>query len=182
MAWRMIVDTQSNTFLNNLKKLDEDVAKALDTKMKQAARVVRKEASSLLGKQSPPLSNWGKYSWIEQDRDQGRDLQWQTGAARRGLSIGGPRSKKSGVFISYGVSVEQRNAQGAIFELAGGSSQPYRGRRGGGSMLMRQNLRNRRGDGPYPRTLYPAYYAGMGEAREMIERVVAEAERRVNGG
>lgn len=182
MAWRMVVDTDSYQFLKNLQQLDQDVVKGLDKQMKKAARVVRNDASKRLGQASPPLSGWALYSWVEADRDNGRNLQWDTSAARRGFTVGGDRRRKSGVFISYGLTVEQRNAQGAIFELAGGSTKGYRGKRGGGSMLMRQNLRNKRGDGPYPRTLYPAYYSGMTEARRLIESVVEEAERRVNRG
>lgn len=182
MGWRMVVDTESHEFLKNLQQLDADVAKSLDKQMQKAARVVRSAASKRLSQMSPPLSGWALYSWIEQDRADGRNLQWNTSAARKGFALGGDRRKKSGVFISYGITVEQRNAQGAIFELAGGSNKGYRGSAGGGSMLMRQNLNNRRGQGPYPRTLYPAYYEGMGQAREMIERIVREAEARVNGG
>jgi hypothetical protein len=185
MAWRMIVDTDANTFLKNLQQLDADIAKGLDKQMKDAARQVRKVASRKVAEMSPPLSGWAISPWFEQDRgaSSSRSLRWNTTKARGGLAVGGARRKKSGVFISYGVNVEQRNAQGAILELAGGSSDGYRGaRNSGGSLLMRQNLRRKLGDGPYPRTLYPAYYEGMGDAREMIERVVAEAERRVNGG
>lgn len=182
MAWRMVVDTNTNEFLDNLQKLDQDIAKGLDKQMKKAARVVRNAASKRLGSMSPPLSGWALYSWVEADRGNGRNLQWDTSAARRGYTVGGDRRRKSGVFISYGVTVEQRNPQGAIFELAGLSTKPYRGAAEGGSKLMRQNLRNKRGSGPRPRVLYPAYYDGMEEARQLIERIVAEAERRVNDG
>ena len=183
MAWNMTIDTDAKSFLKNLQQLDFDVAKGVDQKMKAAARVVRKSASQRVGKMSPPLSGWALGSWVEQDRADGRNLQWNTSKARSGFAIGGARRKMSGVFISYGVNVEQRNAQGAILELMGGSSRGYRGARlNGGSVLMRQNMRRKNGDGPYPRTLYPAYYEGMGEAREMIERIVEEAERRANRG
>ena len=182
MAWRLTIDTDTQSFLKNLQQLDDEVVKGLDKQIKKGARVVRNAASRNLGRMSPPLSGWALYSWIEADRSDGRDLQWNTSAARRGYAVGGDRRRKSGVFISYGVTVEQRNAQGAIFELAGLSDKPYRGSRRGGSMLMRANINKKRGSGPRPRVLYPAYYEGMTEARRLIQSVVEEAERRVNRG
>lgn len=186
MGWSAVIDTDVDNFVNLLNKMDKDIAKAVDKSIKQGASDIRKSATKRLANASPPLSGWAAYSWIEQDRQDGRNLQWGLGAEKggqRGYRVSSSKaSRMSGLYVSYGVRVEQTSAQAAIFELMGGSDMGYRGARLGGSETMRQNVRTKRGDGPYPRILYPAYYDGIGKARSFIESAVAEAERKVNRG
>lgn len=186
MGWTYLIDTDADTFVNVLNKLDETIAKGVDKSIRQGASAIRKSATKRLAADSPPLSGWAAYSWIEQDRSEGRNLQWGLGAERGGMrgysAESGKRSRRSGVYVSYGVQVVQKSAQGAIYELMGGSSKGYRGTRLGGSQTMRANVNNKRGAGPYPRILYPAYYDGITDARNMIEAIVAEAERKASRG
>lgn len=186
MGWKALIDTDADNFVNVLNKLDADIAKGVNKSIKQGAGDIRKSATKRLAADSPPLSGWAAYSWIEQDRADGRNLQWGLGAEKggmRGYSVEtGKPSRRSGVYVSYGVQVVQKSAQAAIYELMGGSDKGYRGKRLGGSTTMRANARKKRGDGPYPRILYPAYYDGITKARDLIESIVAEAERKASRG
>ena len=186
MSFKYLIDTDADNFVNVLNRLDATISKGVNKAIRQGASEIRKSATKRAAAASPPLSGWAAYSWIEQDRAEGRNLQWGLGAEKggmRGYTVeSGRPSRNSGIYVSYGVQVVQKSAQGAIFELMGGSSKGYRGTRLGGSQTMRANVNRKRGAGPYPRILYPAYYDGISDARNMIEAIVAEAERKASRG
>lgn len=186
MSFKYLIDTDADNFVNVLNRLDETISKGVNKVIRQGASEIRRSATKRAAAASPPLSGWAAYSWIEQDRAEGRNLQWGLGAEKggmRGYTVeSGRPSRNSGIYVSYGVQVVQKSAQGAIFEKMGGSKKGYRGTRLGGSQTMRANVNRKQGAGPFPRILYPAYYDGISHARNMIEAIVAEAERKASRG
>lgn len=168
MAWTINVATPDLAkFINRLEKFDGDVSKQLKQRIRKASGSVAQEARQ---RQELPLSNW-RYRWIEQDRRNGRDLRYNLAAARKGIKVKTNRHRKSGVTVAFGIDVVQQNAAGAIFELAGSQDQS--------GHQFNKNLNRIYKDGPYPRTLYPAYYAVMPDVRKEIERAIRDAERQV---
>jgi hypothetical protein len=169
MAWTMNVATPGiGAFINRLEKFDGDVSKELKQKMRKAAGLIAKSARA---RQKVPLSHWARYSWIEQDRSNGRNLQYNIAAARQGIRVNANRYRASGVTVAFGMTVVQRNPAGAIFELAG--SENRSGHR------FNRTLNRMLNDGPYPRSLFPAYYDEMPTTVKQIQTAIREAERKV---
>ena len=81
----------------------------------------------------------------------------------------------SGVTTAFGYSVVSSTPSGNIFEVVG-SGRRTRGRRG---RAFASSLNRQHGAGPLPRTLFPAYYEGIDDARRMIEAAIRDAERKV---
>jgi hypothetical protein len=168
MAWKINVATPDiAAFINRLEKFDGDVSKELKQKMRKAAGLV---AGSARSRQELPLSHW-RYRWIEQDRASGRDLRYNVAQARRGIKVKTNRHRKSGVTIGFGMDVVQTDAAGAIYELAGSKNDS--GHR------FNTILNRTQGAGPYPRTLFAAYYDQMPSALQQMEAAVRAAEARV---
>jgi hypothetical protein len=169
MAWTINVATPDlAAFINRLEKFDGDVSKELKQRLRKASGLVAKNARS---RQEVPLSNWGRYRWIEQDRAEGRNLRYQIALARKKIKVETYRGRSSGVTTAFGMKVVQRDAAGAIFELAG--SQNRSGHR------FNSSLNRVLGNGPFPRSLFPAYYAVMPQTQADIEKAIRNAERRV---
>jgi hypothetical protein len=169
MAWTINVATPDLAkFINRLEKFDGDVSKELKQKMRKASGLVAQNARE---RQEVPLSHWGRFRWIEQDRPSGRNLRYDIAAARKGIRVNTNRYRASGVTTAFGMSVVQKDAAGAIFELAG--SQNRSGHR------FNSTLNRVLGSGPYPRSLFPAYYAVMPTVQEQIEKAIRDAERKV---
>jgi hypothetical protein len=169
MAWTINVATPDlAAFINRLEKFDGDVSKELKQRMRKASGLVAKDARS---RQEVPLSQWGAYRWIEQDRQSGRNLRYDLAAARRGIRVNTNRYRASGVTTAFGMSVVQRDAAGAIFELAGSKNKS--GHR------FNNTLNRVLGSGPYPRSLFPAYYAVMPAVQDEIQSAIRDAERKV---
>jgi hypothetical protein len=169
MAWTMKVSTPDlAAFINRLEKFDGSVSKELKQKMRKASGLVAQNARE---RQQVPLSNWGRYGWVEQDRANGRNLGYNQAAARRGLRVSTNRYRASGVTTAFGMSVVQRDPAGAIFELAGSANRS--GHR------FNSALNRVLGKGPYPRSLFPAYYAVMPTVQQQIEAAIRDAERKV---
>jgi hypothetical protein len=168
MAWVMNVATPDlAAFINRLEKFDGDVSKQLKQRMRKASGLV---ANNARGRQELPLSNW-RYRWIEQDRQAGRDLRYNVAAARRGIRVKTQRHRKSGVTTAFGMDVVQGDAAGAIYELAG--SRNKSGHR------FNRNINNAAKPGPYPRSLFAAYYAVMPTVQQEIESAIRDAQAKV---
>jgi len=177
-AWHVEVNNDLKEFLTRLNAFDADVAKILKRDMKRGANLVTKDARSRVRSAGTPLSNWAK-SWVEQDRSNGRDLAWNTGRAAAGIKTVPFTNSRARAVVKFGFAVVQRDAAGSIYETAGGSDKPYKGTRGGGSKKMRANINKSSGSGPYPRTLFPAYYAQMPQVQRDIEAAIKAAQKAV---
>lgn len=164
----------SAEFINRLEKFDPDVSKALKKEIRQASGDIVKASRSIWDSYGLPLHNWG-YGW---NTSTGRDLVFHGSAAKGGVKARQYRARKAGVTVAYGYQVVQTNAAAAIFELAGSDNDESKDTRGG-SNTFNQNLLNKYPNAPFPRVLYPSYYAGIGPARKRIEAAVQEAARKV---
>jgi hypothetical protein len=168
-------------FVNRLEKFDKDVSKELKAGMRKGVGYVVKEAQRRVP--PTPLRNWA-VSWIEQDRANGRYLMYDQAAARRGIKAAAFRARKRGSTVGFGYQAVQKDPAASIFELAGsrnpgGGPQSFKAAARGGSPTFNRNVLNKFGSGPYPRVLYPAYYAGISSARDEIDKALQEARRRV---
>lgn len=170
------------TFINRLEKFDKEVSKELKKGMREGSKHVIKEAKRRLDAvKNPPLSNWG-YSWVEQDRAAGRNLIYNKADAKRGLKVGTFRARKKGRTVGFGFQAIQKNPAASIFEMAGSDNpngSPRSRKTGRGSYTFNQNINRDFKRGPIPRILYPAYYAGMPEARKDIDAALQKARKRV---
>lgn len=131
------------------------------------------------------LSNWGAWSSASQVRRTGsgtvvvqrgggiggRDLAFNATSVKAGYRPKVGRKFRKGQLLSTRVVVEQASPAGAIYELAGSTTVDWGAI--GGSKTFKANLNDKRGSGPWPRILNPAYYAAGGEAADRIEAVVA---------
>lgn len=163
-------------FINRLEKFDKEVSKELKAGMRKGVGYVVKEARRRVP--PTPISNWA-VSWIEQDRVAGRYLMYDQGAARSSIKAAAFRARRRGSTVGFGYQAIQKDPAASIFELAG-SKNPARSKATrAGSWTFNPNILNRFQDGPYPRVLYPAYYAGIGDAREEIDKALQQARRRV---
>jgi hypothetical protein len=153
-----------------LEKFDSEVGKILKKEMRAGANEVAKAARKRIPNSG--LSNWGMWTSEENGRDLGFIGSW----VKRGIVVETKRSRNRGSTVALGYRVVTKSVAGAIYELAGGSTKGYRGRRLGGSQKFRQNIRDKNNNGPYPRTLFPAYYEAMPKAIEKIEAAIRKAE------
>jgi hypothetical protein len=181
MAARIDIEASSDIaqFINRLEKFDKEVSKELKANMRKGAGYVVKEAQARIP--STPLSNWG-LSWGEQDRQNGRQLVYNQAQAKRQVKVAAFRARRRGSTIGFGYQAVQKDPAASIFELAG-SKNPNGTERsrasGRGSYTFNQNILRAFGSGPYPRIMYPAYYAGITKSRAEIERALEVARRRV---
>lgn len=168
-------------FVNRLEKFDKDVSKELKAGMRKGVGYVVKEAQRRVP--PTPLRNWA-VSWIEQDRSDARYLMYDQGAARRQIKAAAFRARKRGSTVGFGYQAIQKDPAASIFELAGsrnpgGSPNAFKPTARGGSRTFNRNILRKFNNGPYPRVLYPAYYAGIKDAREEIDKALQQARRRV---
>ena len=178
MAFKIELYDDIADFINRLEKFDQDVSKALKKELRAGAGFVASAAKSKISMAGMPLSHWA-YSWVEQDRTENvRNLLYSISQAQGAIKPVAYRARKNGRTVAYGYYVKQMDPAASIFELAGSKNKVSKQSRGG-STTFNKNLLERYGDGPYPRILYPSYYAGMPAARALIEEAVAEAARRV---
>ena len=177
------IDMESDIadFINRLEKFDKETSKELKKGMKEGVNYVVKEGRRRVPRL--PLSNWA-VSWIEQDREIGRYLMYDQGAAKRGIKPAAFRARRRGRVVGFGYQAVQKDPAASIYELAGsqnpgGGPQAFKPTARGGSYTFNRNIMRKFGNGPYPRVLYPAYYAGISDAREQIEKALQHARKRV---
>jgi hypothetical protein len=172
MPWLMKIATpEIGAFINRLEKFDKDVSKELKQEMRKASGRVANESRSLISAMGDPLSNWAGYSWVEQDRADGRNLQFNMSAVKRGYKVKTNRHRKSGITTAFGQSVVQETAAGAILELAGSRSKGQ----------FNRNIISARNSpiGKIPRILGKAYYRVMPIVVVELRSAIRRAEMKV---
>jgi hypothetical protein len=158
-------------FVNRLEKFDKDVSKQLKKEMKQGANEVAKEARSLIGAVGNPMSQWAKYSLIEQDRANGRNLQFNLPAAKKGVKVKSYRGRNRGVTTAFGYRVTQSDVAAAIFERAGAEDKS--------GAIFNTTMNRDHGGNRYPRIFYRAYYVAMPKVEAKIRAAIRKAEKGV---
>lgn len=173
MPWLMNIATpEIGAFINRLEKFDKDVSKELKQEMRKASGRVANESRSLISAMGDPLSNWARYSWVEQDRAKNqRNLQFNMSKVKKGYKVKTNRHRKSGITTAFGQSVVQETAAGAILELAGSASMGQ----------FNQNLISARKSpiGKIPRILGKAYYRVMPIVVVELQAAIRRAEKKV---
>lgn len=164
-------------FVDRLEKFDKDVSKDLKKEMRRGAGHVQAAAKNEI--RGYPLSNWGQWTdaGVMPRSTAGRDLGFIPAWAKSGVKIKQRRYRKQGILQAFSYDVIQNFPGGAIYEIAG--AQKRGGQIGGGKKFFQNLFKNGAPDGPYPRTLYPAYYAGIKKARGAMADAIRIAERRV---
>lgn len=183
------VDTQVQVtgLVETLTRLREFDRKAYDgmTRELQDAGLGIVSASQGAIPSGNALSNWGGWNTPKQTRRGGiitqhselRPIPFDGGAARGGVRAKAGKKFRKGNLLSTVVTVQQMNAGGAIWELAGSKDTNWGAT--GGSALFRQNLNKKFGAGAknsrfWPRSLAPAFDKNIDKARELIDLVVAK--------
>jgi hypothetical protein len=148
-----------------IRRLDAEFAKELNRDIAAIGRPVRDRARSFVPS-SPPLSNW-------QPRRRGQAEQpaypW-TKQARTGIVTG--RSGKPGSIVV----IKQKNAAGAVFDMAGKTGASTRTSQG---EAFNRNLRRRYG--PASRSMWKAAQLERFRTELAVGDVIAKAERRLTG-
>lgn len=146
-----------------IRRLDADFAKELNRDIAAIGRPVRDRARSLVPT-SPPLSNW-------QTRRKGQADQpaypW-TKQARTGIVTG--RSGKPGSIVV----IKQKNAAGAIFDMAGKTGKSTRTPQG---QAFNRNLQAR--FGAASRSMWKAAQLERDRTEQAVAAVIAKAETRL---
>jgi len=155
--------------VNQLEKFSPEVSKALKSEMRSGAQIVAKEAQSRVP--SVALTTWG--AWTE--AKSGRDLSFSGSAVKRGIKPVTNRYRRRSATVAFGYDVVSTTAPGNIYEVAGPGTRTT----GPAGDAFVRNLNSAWGSGPLPRTLFPAYYAGIDRARAQIENAIRDAERKV---
>ena len=154
-------------FINRLEKFDKDVSKELKAEMKKGADVVAKAAGSTVS--GVPISGWGTWN------HQGRDLGYNPSKVKSGFKVATNRYRRRGVTAAFGYDVVQANAGGSVYEVIGDKSRVTgpQGEQFVDSVVAASSGRRN------PRTLVPAYYEGIEQARERIKAALKDAMRKV---
>ena len=166
-------------FMDRMKRFDADAYKILSDELKQAGGEVARAAQANIPDR--PLDNWGKWT-VRRARGGGvytRDLSFNASQARSKVKpvIKTPRQK--GDTRKFWVQVQQMDAAGAIYMLAGSvnkSRHPFN------RNMNRKRGTGARGSGFWPRALTPAVYEKGAKAFDEIEKAIARAIERVNNG
>lgn len=101
----------ANATLRALRDLDPEAAKAITKALRKTAEPIKKRGQSLVPE--IPLTNWYNYGW------QNGRLDWWSAAVKRGIAVQVSPPRSRGRVVSSLVAVINRNAAGAVFELAG---------------------------------------------------------------
>lgn len=155
--------------VNQLEKFSPEVSKALKSEMRSGAQIVAKEAQSRVP--GIALTTWGAWTAAKT----GRDLSFNGNAVKRGIKPVTNRYRRRGATVAFGYDVVSSTPAGNIYEVAGPGT---RTTSPAGEAFVR-SLNRAWGSGPLPRTLFPAYYAGIDRARSQILDALRDAERKV---
>ena len=151
----------ANATLKALRDLDPEAAKAITKSLRKTVEPVKKRGQELVPE--IPLTNWYSYGW------QNGRLDWWSAAVKRGIAvqISAPRSR--GRVVSSLVAVINRNAAGAVFELAGKVNSGNR---------LDKGLQ-KTGHGPASRLIWRAFdeLKIESKAAQQIEQIMRDVER-----
>lgn len=151
----------ANATLKALRDLDPEAAKAITQALKKTAEPIRKRGQDLVPE--IPLTNWYNYGW------QNGRLDWWSAAVKRGIAVQVSPPRARGRIVSSLVAVINRNAAGAVFELAG--------KLNGGNRLDKGLQAT--GHGPASRLIWKAFDDLKTEstATKEIEAIMKDVER-----
>jgi hypothetical protein len=153
----------ANATLKALRDLDPEAAKGMTKALRNTAEPIRKRGQELVPE--IPLTNWYNYGW------QNGRLDWWSAAVRRGIAVQVRAPRSRGKFVSALVAVINRNAAGAVFEMAGKVNAGNR---------LDKGLQAT-GHGPASRLIWKAFDELNGESKAVqeIETIMREVERKV---
>lgn len=148
--------------LAKLKKVEPKLRRQVTSQMRRAAKPVQRGIQNQIPTQTP-MSGWtsGRYGF-------------DGGAARKGVKIkaGGRASRKKSVWPL--LSIEQRNAGGAVFDMAGRRSS---GNTPSGRAFIRTlNARHGRAS----RSMWKGAEAKLPEVQKEVLRALATASKSIN--
>lgn len=153
-----------------LTEVDKKAARLVVREITKAGKAVATDASYRTPG-TPPLSNLG--TWGARGKAGIRDLGYNPAAASAGFKVKRSNFRRRGVSAGLGFDVVQTNAGASIFEIIGSGK---RIRTPQGAALV-HNI-NDRFRGRSPRSLIPAYYAGMDGVTERIRDLILVEARK----
>lgn len=172
-------------FIDRLRTFDRQVYDELIRELEGSAKNVRDDAASRIPDR--PLGNWGRWVTGGSMRRRGtvsiigtsgksRNLSFDGGKAQSKMRTYVGRKFRRGDIQTFRVFVQQMDWAGAIYELAGSEMSVNWGAIGG-SATFRQNLNRKHGDGIWPRTLTPAYYAEGPKAFREVQAIIEKKKK-----
>jgi|GEM_PF-2100149 len=168
----------------------ETVLDEIDSKLKQAGDRIARAAKTRVPDDG--LSGWGRWRerrgtrYSSSGRVSGifKNLDYSRSKIQRGIQTRIRNRKRSKSKADFAAYVIQKDAAGAIYELAG-SVNDRSGQLVGGSALFGQNINRKRGEF-YPRILGPAYDSQADNSMNLIKQAVdiatAHAQRELDKG
>lgn len=165
--YRVVVKGIGST-LTALRQLDPDVDAEVQATLTWAAGLLKSAAEPLISQEG--LSGWKKYRG-----------GYSAGSISSGLKRSKAKRRKTGMFVSNAVGVQNTNAAGAIWEVAGrrtdgnpprAGKNPRGGSFGNGQALI-QGMRDKSGGAS--RILWAAYDGGVAE--QTATALIAAAEK-----
>lgn len=151
----------ANATMRALKQLDPEAAKGITKALRKAVEPIKKRGQELVPE--VPLRNWYAYGW------QNGRLDWWSAAVRRGIAVQVRAPRSRGSTASVVAAVINRNAAGAVFELAGKVNAGNR---------LDKGLQST-GHGPASRLIWKAFdeLNGESQANREVENVMQDVER-----
>lgn len=172
-------------FIDRLRTFDRAVYDELVAELEGSAENVRSAAAAMLPDNG--LSGWGP--WGTRSTVKRKGAVRIMGASKRSRDLGYDRSKaaakletkvgrkfRRGDLKAFRVFVQQMDAAGAIYELAGSQMRMDWGATGG-SGTFRDNLNKKRGSDMWPRTLTPALYEEGPAAYRQVQAIIEQKKR-----
>jgi hypothetical protein len=149
--------------LKAIRDLDPAAAKAVTAALRKTVEPIKQRGQDLVPE--VPLTNWYNYGW------QNGRLDWWSAAVKRGIAIQIKGGRPRGRVVSSLVAVINRNAAGAVFELAGKVN--------GGNRLDRGLQAS--GHGSASRLIWKAFddLGGAKKAAAEVESIMKDVERQV---
>jgi hypothetical protein len=189
MANYWAVDTEIDGLtdvLYRLRTMDKKIYDAMVDELKTAGSDIESDARAIISKKTPggrALSNWGGWNSATSarssrgvtrvtKRSELRPIPYDSGAAQSGIKTNVGRKFRKGRLLSTAVTVQQMNAGGAIWELAGSTTTEWGAT--GGSAKFRENLNKKAGDSIWPRSLTPAWRENKDAAINRIDDIVGK--------
>lgn len=186
MARYWAVDTEIDGLtdvLYRLRTMDKKIYNAMVDELKSAGDDVESDARDTIPSGNA-LRNWGGWMSATSARARNgvvtvskrsalRPIPFDSGAAKAGIQTNVGRSFRKGRLRSAVVRVQQQNAGGAIWELAGSEMATQWGATGG-SAKFRQNLNAKYGGSIWPRSLTPAWRKHKDAAIDRIDDIVGK--------
>ena len=186
MANYWSVDTEIDGLVDvlyRLRAMDKKIYNAMVAEIKEAGSDTESDARAAIPSGNA-LRNWGGWTSATRAfkdgnivrvtrRSELRPIPFDSGAAKAGIRTNVGRKFRGGRLRSTAVTVQQMNAGGAIWELAGSDLSTDWGATGG-SAKFRQNLNKKYTDSIWPRSLTPAWQKNKDAAVARIDELVGK--------